>query len=85
MLKGASAALVSASFVLLEVSLVPYNQGSPLLAEVVGWMDAKGWRVHDVFDLTRHADGGFRRTCCSCARARRSTCSWRSFGAAAPC
>lgn len=56
-LKGASAALASASFMLLEVSLVPYNQGSPLLAEVVAWMDGHGWRVHDVFDLTRRADG----------------------------
>lgn len=55
-LKGATDALASASFVLLEVSLVPYNQGSPLMAEVVAWMDAHGYRVHDVFDLTRRAD-----------------------------
>lgn len=56
-LKGAAAALASASCVLLEVSLVPYNRGSPLLAEVVAWMDEHGYRVHDVFDLTRRADG----------------------------
>jgi len=56
-LKGATAALAVASFALLEVSLVPYNRGSPLLAEVVAWMDAHGYRVHDVFDLTRRGDG----------------------------
>lgn len=56
-LKGASAVLASASFVLLEVNLMPYNRGAPLLAKVILWMDARGYRVHDVFDLTRRADG----------------------------
>jgi FkbM family methyltransferase len=52
-LKGAEQALRSAEYVLLEVSLVPYNDGSPLFDEVVAWMSAQGWHLHEVFDLSR--------------------------------
>jgi FkbM family methyltransferase len=52
-LKGARNALNSAQFVLLEVSVWQYNAGSPLLGEVVEWMHGQGFRVHDVFDLSR--------------------------------
>lgn len=56
-LKGAPRALRGAEFVLLEVSLAQYNAGSPLLAEVLAWMEASGFRVADVFDLSRRPDG----------------------------
>lgn len=56
-LKGAASALLTCQFVLMEVSLWPYNQGSPLLAEVVGWMDAHGFRAYDIFDISRRGDG----------------------------
>ncbi|KFB75223.1 MAG: hypothetical protein AW06_003712 [Candidatus Accumulibacter cognatus] len=41
----------------MEVSLWPYNQGSPLLAEVVGWMDEHGFRAYEIFDISRRGDG----------------------------
>jgi FkbM family methyltransferase len=56
-LKGAAAALSSADFVLLEVSVTQYNEGSPLFAEVIGWMSAHGYRVCDLFDTARTAGG----------------------------
>lgn len=56
-LKGAAAALTAAEFVLLEVSLWQYNQGSPLLAEVIGWMDQHGFRAYEIFDISRRGDG----------------------------
>jgi len=56
-LKGATSALTTAGFVLMEVSLWPYNQGSPLLAEVVGWMDEHGFRAYEIFDISRRGDG----------------------------
>lgn len=56
-LKGAPRILQSVPHVLLEVSLVQYNEGSPLVAEVLSWMDANGFRVEEVFDLSRSRDG----------------------------
>jgi FkbM family methyltransferase len=56
-LKGATSALAGSDFVLLEVSLWPYNQGSPLLAKVVGWMDEHGFRAYEIFDISRRGDG----------------------------
>jgi FkbM family methyltransferase len=56
-LKGATAALAGSDFVLLEVSLWPYNQGSPLLREVVEWMDGRGFRAYEIFDISRRGDG----------------------------
>ena len=54
-LEGAPRCLSGAKMVLLEISLWPYNVGSPLAAEVMGWMDAHGFRPFDVFDLSRRA------------------------------
>lgn len=56
-LKGAATALATAEFVLLEVSLWQYNQGSPLLAEVVWWMNEHGFRAYEIFDISRRGDG----------------------------
>ncbi len=56
-LKGATSALASSEFVLMEVSLWPYNQGSPLLATVVAWMDEHGFRAYEIFDISRRGDG----------------------------
>lgn len=56
-LKGASAALSTAEFVLLELSLWPYNVGAPLAAEVMAWLDARGFRAYEVIDLSRRPDG----------------------------
>jgi FkbM family methyltransferase len=57
-LKGASRLLALVPLVLLEVSVQQYNEGSPLMHDVVHWMQGAGFQVFDVFDLTRRADGG---------------------------
>lgn len=42
---------------LLEVSIVPYNEGSPLIDSVLTWMRPAGFGVEEVFDLSRARDG----------------------------
>lgn len=56
-LKGATRALSTAEFILLEVSIWQYNAGSPLLNEVLSWMDRSGFRAYEIFDLSRRPDG----------------------------
>jgi len=56
-LKGAARSLSTADFVLLEVSIWPYNAGGPLVAEVLAQMDQRGFQAYEVFDLTRRPDG----------------------------
>lgn len=46
-LRGASATLQTAEVVILETSLLPYNEGAPLFAEIVGFMDRAGFAVYD--------------------------------------
>ena len=49
--------LASVPWVLLEVSLTPYNQGSPLIDEVLAWMRARGFGIAEVVDLSRDRGG----------------------------
>lgn len=56
-LKGAERTLASVPWVLLEVSLTAYNEGSPLIDEVLTWMRARGFGVDEVFDLSRDRAG----------------------------
>lgn len=56
-LKGARCCLSTADFVLLEVSVWPYNAGAPLAAELLAWMDQQGLRTFEIFDLSRRPDG----------------------------
>jgi FkbM family methyltransferase len=44
-------------FILLEVSLIPYNQGAPLIADVFAYMTRLGYRPADLFDVQYAADG----------------------------
>ena len=48
-IKGAAAALAATEMLLLEVSVLPYNKGSPLVTEVLAAVGALGF---DVLDLT---------------------------------
>lgn len=57
-LEGATNCLRSAQAVLLEVSLWPYNQGSPLIVEVLSWMDRIGFRAFEVFDISKRPMDG---------------------------
>lgn len=56
-LKGASKALSTADHVLLEVSFWQYNEGSPLIHDVLAWMNAAGFVAYDIFDISRRRDG----------------------------
>jgi FkbM family methyltransferase len=46
-LKGGSQTLALSEVVILEASLLPYNDGAPLFAEVVAFMDKQGFVVFD--------------------------------------
>lgn len=52
-LKGAEAILKGAKAVLMEVALIEINAGAPLMAEVVGFMKARGFEVCDILELHR--------------------------------
>ncbi|MCO4053740.1 MAG: FkbM family methyltransferase [Bosea sp.] len=52
-LKGATKTLGLAEVVILEVSLLTYNEGAPLFHEVVGFMAAAGFLAYDVCGMER--------------------------------
>jgi FkbM family methyltransferase len=56
-LKGGLRALGDCEACLLETSLIEYNAGSPMLADVVGFMSAHGFVVYDLCGQSRrHSD-----------------------------
>ena len=56
-LRGATHAMDQAQAIYLEVSLVPVNNGCPLVNEVVQFMDTRGFRLLDFCSQTRRKDG----------------------------
>lgn len=56
-LKGSSQALRAADVVLMEASLVPINDGCPLIGEVMSFMYDHRFRVFDFCSQIRRADG----------------------------
>ena len=52
-LKGAGTTLGLAEVVMLEVSLLPYNEGAPLFHDVVAFMAAAGFLAYDVCGAER--------------------------------
>lgn len=50
-LKGAARTLASVDVLLLETSVLPYNRGSPLTADVVAFLRSLGFVVLDVLEL----------------------------------
>jgi FkbM family methyltransferase len=52
-LRGAGRILAETEAVLLEVSLLEYNQGAPLFAEVVAFMQSRGFVAYDVCGFYR--------------------------------
>lgn len=52
-LKGARGLLSRVPYVLLEVSTLQYNEGSPLMHEVLSWMREAGYITYDVLDFSR--------------------------------
>lgn len=55
-LKGATETLKRAEFVQLEVALLPYNEGAPSSAEVVNFMDERGFAMFDIAGFVRHGN-----------------------------
>jgi FkbM family methyltransferase len=52
-LSGATETLARTEAVLLEASLVEYNQGAPRIAEVIAHMASLGFLLYDICDLRR--------------------------------
>ena len=52
-LRGASAALQKAEFVLMEASLIPINRGCPLISEVIDFMSSRDFRLLDFCSQSR--------------------------------
>jgi FkbM family methyltransferase len=52
-LRGAEQLLGTTEAALLEVSLIAYNQGAPLFAEVVAFMQSRGFVVYDIAGFYR--------------------------------
>ena len=55
-LRGGAVAMKNAEVILLEVSLVPFNESGPLLHEVVAFMQDRGFLVYDLSALPRWID-----------------------------
>jgi FkbM family methyltransferase len=52
-LAGAAATLSRSALVQLETAMLPYNDGAPLLPEVVNWMAARNWLPIEVSGFSR--------------------------------
>ena len=61
-LRGAERAMEQALAVLMETSLIPTNQGTPLIAEVIQFMDSRGFRMLDFCSQMRRSDGALWQT-----------------------
>jgi FkbM family methyltransferase len=57
-LKGGKKALGAAEVVIMEASLLQYNEGAPLFAEVVAYMDREGFAVYDFCGQNRRESDG---------------------------
>jgi len=55
-LSEAPETLSRAALVQLEVAMLPYNSGAPLLPEVVNWMAGRGWLPIEVSGFSRPRD-----------------------------
>jgi FkbM family methyltransferase len=61
-LRGAARAMGQAQAIFLEASLVPVNDGCPLIHEVLAFMDARGFRLLDFCSQNRRKDGTLWQT-----------------------
>jgi FkbM family methyltransferase len=52
-LKGAENTLLQTKAILAEVNLLDIHENVPLLAELVRWLDDRGWVAYDICGLTR--------------------------------
>ncbi|MBX7185544.1 MAG: FkbM family methyltransferase [Vicinamibacteria bacterium] len=62
-LRGGPESLAAAEVVIMETSLLPYNEGAPLFGQVVAFMTAGGFAVYDFFGGSRrHSDQALFQT-----------------------
>lgn len=62
-LRGAPSTLAKSEVVIIESSLLPYNDGSPLVAEVVSFLAGSGFAVYDFCGQhRRESDGALYQT-----------------------
>lgn len=61
-LKGASDALTTAQFVLMETSLIQINRGCPLFSEVIAFMNGANFRLLDFCSQIRRKDKALWQT-----------------------
>ena len=52
-LRGATLLLAEVDVVLMEVSILEYNEGAPLIGEVIQFMDKSGFSLFDITELKR--------------------------------
>jgi len=52
-LKGATAALGHAEICLLEITLIDFGEGNPLLLEMINYMDNNGFQAYDISQFIR--------------------------------
>jgi FkbM family methyltransferase len=53
-LEGAETILQNTDFIIMETNVLQYNEGSPLLSEMVLFMDKKGFQIYDCTELHHH-------------------------------
>jgi FkbM family methyltransferase len=56
-LKGATATLVDIEVLVVELSMVEYNKGAPLFAEMIAALKDLGYLMFDVYPLARNQTG----------------------------
>jgi FkbM family methyltransferase len=79
-LKGGRRTLGLSEVVILEASLLPYNEGAPLFAEVVAFMNQEGFAVFDFCgQLRRESDYALFQTDVAFARRESSLRAPRKF------
>jgi len=61
-LKGAEVWLPRTEMVLMEASLIPINEGCPLIGEVITFMTARGFQLLDICSQIRRTDGSLWQT-----------------------
>jgi FkbM family methyltransferase len=57
-LTGAPRLLEHVGALVLELSLIPYNEGAPLAHDVIRWLDEHGFVIYDICDLHRRGTDG---------------------------
>ena len=57
-LAGAPKLLDNVGALVLELSLIPYNEGAPLAHDVIRWLEERGFVTYDICDLHRRETDG---------------------------